>query len=154
MLAVMCYPSHVRVQLQNGSIKGVGELEVGDWVKIGPGAYSPVASFSIRRPNHKTEMVTLHMENGSQVTMTATHYLYVNSHLKHASEAVVGDHVLTAAGTWTRIVKVQKETVRGVYHPHTAFGEVAVGGIVSSCRSCQDRAVRPVQSTLLCTLAL
>lgn len=127
----VCFPADATVRLRHG-IKRMDQLTVGDSVHVGNGEYSNVFMFSHKQYYRMYDFLTLSTDTGHQVTLTPSHYLYVNGILTAAASVKVGDALRTSNGAPAYVVKVENERRQGLYNPHTSHGNIEVNGIVTS----------------------
>ncbi len=128
--SAVCFPASATVQLRDGQVKTMAELEIGDVVAVGDGQYSPVFMFTHKMQSVETEFVRIATAH-TQLTLTSGHYLYLSGALRAAGSARVGDSVETDDGV-VRIECVQRVTDRGLYNPQTLHGDVVVNGVRTS----------------------
>ncbi|KAI0563418.1 hypothetical protein FGB62_40g164 [Gracilaria domingensis] len=77
----ICFPADGSVQLEDGSVKRMDQLEVGDSVLVGHQQFSEVFMFSHRLSDVTNKFVKMELENGRSVEATVGHYMYVNGRL-------------------------------------------------------------------------
>lgn len=136
----VCFPASATVRLADGRSLTMGELEAGhEVVHNEAGGASKVFLFTHRMHVAETMFYRITTAVGHAVTMTGSHYLYVNSHLAAADSVVVGDHVRTTDGV-SVVTDVRRVKGVGLFAPHTQHGDLVVDGIVVSGYS---RAVSP-----------
>lgn len=128
----LCFPGDSEVELSSGSRIPMNELAVGDKVRVAPGKLSVVFMFTHKVETEQHSFVQLTTVSGRQIRLTAGHLLYVNGALRRAGHARVGDHLVTADGKMTKIMKVSSVQARGLYNPQTLQGDIVVDGIIAS----------------------
>lgn len=143
-VASTCFPDFATVRLQSGDVKRMGDLEIGDWVQVSTNEFSPVFMFTHRMsslgigPQTYSRLVTA---SGHALTLTPSHYLYVNGALKPAGVVVPGDVLVLADGRVSEVRAVGNILASaGLYNPQTLHGDIVVDGIVASTYT---TAVRP-----------
>eukprot|EP00181_Compsopogon_caeruleus_P001373 CAMPEP_0184681234 /NCGR_PEP_ID=MMETSP0312-20130426/4191_1 /TAXON_ID=31354 /ORGANISM="Compsopogon coeruleus, Strain SAG 36.94" /LENGTH=240 /DNA_ID=CAMNT_0027131921 /DNA_START=180 /DNA_END=902 /DNA_ORIENTATION=+ len=134
-----CFPGDAVVVMADGSLKGMSELEIGDWVSDGRGGSSPVFLFGHRDARREGNFVQVEAAvDGVEYVMQLSpgHFLPVGGRLLAARLVKVGDHVellkdgLLANGVVTGIQAIRKV---GLYNPHTLGGSIVVNGMMASC---------------------
>eukprot|EP00179_Madagascaria_erythrocladioides_P024018 CAMPEP_0198329660 /NCGR_PEP_ID=MMETSP1450-20131203/16360_1 /TAXON_ID=753684 ORGANISM="Madagascaria erythrocladiodes, Strain CCMP3234" /NCGR_SAMPLE_ID=MMETSP1450 /ASSEMBLY_ACC=CAM_ASM_001115 /LENGTH=577 /DNA_ID=CAMNT_0044033901 /DNA_START=261 /DNA_END=1994 /DNA_ORIENTATION=- len=128
----VCFPATATVELEDGSLKAMEHLQVGDRVRVSSGEFSDVFFFSHRLATTKHQFVQITAEDSSVVTLTASHYLYLNGALAPSKSAQVGDSIKTSRSGDSIIKSVERVVSRGLYNPHTRHGDVVVNGVVTS----------------------
>jgi hypothetical protein len=142
-----CFPANATVLLHDGSRKTMAELQVGDTVHVGRGAFSQVFMFShrIAAADSKTLFVSITATPDSAETspakpssqgpllLSADHYLYANDALVAASTVKVGDQLESGSGAPLRVTHVERVWGSGLYNPHTMTGDIVVDDIKTSC---------------------
>lgn len=125
----VCFPGMAAVELCDGSQKHMNDLEVGDRVAVGTGKCSEVFMFTHRMPSERHRFTVLHMDDNKQVTLTKSHFLYVNGERVPASEVRVGDTVENSDGGQARVAKITSAFAQGLFNPQTLHGDIIVNGI-------------------------
>jgi len=142
-----CFPANATVLLHDGSHKTMAELQVGDTVHVGRGAFSQVFMFShrIAAADSKSLFVSITATPDSAETssakpssqgpllLSADHYLYANDALVAASTVKVGDQLESGSGAPLRVTHVERVWGSGLYNPHTMTGDIVVDDIKTSC---------------------
>jgi len=130
-----CFPAIAKVQLQDGSVKTMAELKVGDMVHVGRNQYSKVFMFSHRMSAEESSsaFVSITTSNATKIQLTGNHYLYVNGALAAAHTVRVGDKLVTSDGSEDIVKGVENVRGEGLYNPHTMHGDIVVDGIITSC---------------------
>lgn len=128
----VCFPSSATVQLVDGTIKTMDNVELGDKVMTSNGVYSDVFMFTHKLANVKHSFVVLKTNSGSEIALTAGHMLYVNGALASAGTVKVGDSLESASGNLVEVVSISSKIMTGLYNPQTAAGDVVVNGIRAS----------------------
>jgi Hint module len=152
-----CFPSSGIVTLEDGSARRMDELVIGDRVLAafhhvtGAPVYSPVFLFTHRDPlAHSSShiRITHSASSSTPLTLTASHYMYINGALAAASTAKLGDTVYVAATcSSATIMRVDRGiTAWGLYNPQTIDGRIIVDGVVASTYT---TAVDPVIASAL-----
>jgi len=129
----VCFPAAETVVLQSGEVKKMEHLQVGDYVEDASGRFSKVYFFGHRVSDRESSYVRIQTRNNA-LTLSPSHFLFVNGRLELARNVKVGDRVELADGTSTLVSSVTSSVLaRGVYNPHTYSGEILVSGIRASC---------------------
>lgn len=126
-----CFPGDSLVELQDGAMKNMDALEVGDKVRVGPNEFSEVYFFSTSIGNTKTQFVKIHTDE-AEVTLTASHFLYANGKLVEAKDVKTGDDVILANNSKSTVRDVSTSWEVGLYNPHTMHGDIVVDGVLTS----------------------
>ena len=127
-----CFPADATVALENGSVKRMDEIVVGDRVSVGSGKFSEVFMFTHKLSDIKQDFVSLETATGATLRLTAGHYLPVNGKYVPASEANVGDIVTVSSGDSTTITSISSVVGTGLYNPQTSHGDIVVDGVLAS----------------------
>eukprot|EP00042_Codosiga_hollandica_P028930 m.155802 g.155802 ORF g.155802 m.155802 type:complete len:383 (+) comp52917_c0_seq2:1131-2279(+) len=127
-----CFPSDATVQLEDGSLKQMQDIEIGDRVLATTNTFSEVFMFTHRDALAQVPFVRISTEHGHVLRLTGNHYLYINGSLAAAQSARVGDTVLDHNGKTVVISGVSMERGSGLFNPHTLHGEIVVNGIQTS----------------------
>lgn len=130
--AGVCFPSTATVELQSGLTKRMSEVSIGDVVAVGNGIYSPVFMFTHKTASYYGEFMRFMLENGRQITLTESHYIYLSGVLRPAGSVRVGDTVQLADGSVSRVNGVSIVMDSGLYNPQTAHGDILVNGVRAS----------------------
>ncbi|EFJ27773.1 hypothetical protein SELMODRAFT_412024 [Selaginella moellendorffii] len=129
-----CFPGDATVQMYNGEIKFVRELNVGDKVAVGKNIYSDVYAFGHKDADVISKFFQVHSAS-NMLELTAGHFvpIAVNGKLvyKRAEDLKVGDS-LWESSKITEISKVEK---LGLYNPLTLSGSIMVNNVLASTHS-------------------
>mmetsp|Transcript_10086 Transcript_10086/g.25287 ORF Transcript_10086/g.25287 Transcript_10086/m.25287 type:complete len:460 (-) Transcript_10086:162-1541(-) len=132
-----CFPGSAEVELRDGSVRRMDELEVGDSVRVGPEEFSDVLFFSHRLFSGVFDFVRLEVSGAEQpLVLTKNHYLPVASRsnqLVAAGAVRVGDSVVLASGKTAAVISVAEARAEGLFNPHTVDGTLVVNGVTTSC---------------------
>lgn len=130
-----CFPGHATVQLRDGSVKAMQDLEIGDVVMVEhPNKFSEVFFFSHQNADHVGEFVHIETSVPSiSLQLSSRHLLYVNGQRKSASDVRVGDKLSVAhSDKVATVTKVSTMVGKGLYNPHTVHGDITVNGVATS----------------------
>lgn len=130
-----CFPGSATVELEDGRVKRMQDLVVGDRVLASVGVYSHVFGFTHKLPRsqNSSEFVRLCIgENNSHLLLTSNHYIYLNGELQTSSSAQIGDILSLGDGRFAAVTSVGREMDFGLYNPQTLHGDIVVNGIVAS----------------------
>jgi hypothetical protein len=108
------------------------DLKIGDIVLVAPGTYSPVFMFTHKIVNKVSEFVRITTTDGYSISLSRSHYLYINGVLQPAGSARVGNTVLRSCGRRTAVERVEYVVGTGLYNPQTLHGDIVVSGIIAS----------------------
>jgi len=132
------------VQLQDGAIKRMSELKLGDHVASGEGRFSPIIAFLHRELEAQVEYVELTFLVGDKqhtIELTADHRIFLWENSAQVDVAAVdvrigsklvlqGENEHPLSGFITGVSKLH---LRGAVAPLTYDGTVVVNGVLSSC---------------------
>ena len=126
-----CFPGSALVQLEDGSVKTMDELELGDRVQVSKNQYSEVFLFTHKISETLSEFMTIHTKSGCRLSLTAGHYIYVDGELKAAKDTKLGDYV-TCMKRRDPIISISKGMKQGLYNPQTFDGNIVVDGFLTT----------------------
>lgn len=126
-----CFPRDSTVELRDGAMRRMDEVNVGDVVKVGVGEYSPVILFTHRLVSGSFRFVNLQTAKAA-LKVSAGHFIYVNGALAAAQTVRVGDAIASGDGESAIVVNVDAVEGEGLFNPQTAQGDVVVDGFLSS----------------------
>lgn len=149
-----CFPSGATVELASGSIKKMGDLRLGDVVKVGQsGEFSEIYFFSHHHANQRASVISLETDKeGMPLQLSPGHLLKVNGKLQAARSVRVGDTLyMSAVGSEESssavVTRISRRVASGLHNPHTLHGDIVVNGVLASTFT---KAVHPaVARTLL-----
>lgn len=101
-----CFSTESTVLLRTGKTKIMRDLKVGDEVLVGPNVFSTVFMFTHSDPKAKSSFLRLVTASNHTVSLTASHFLYVNGLAKAARTIRIGDLVRLDSGLSSRINKI------------------------------------------------
>jgi Hint module len=127
-----CFPANARVRLSSGAYRTMSNLRVGDFVQVGPAMFSEIFMFTHRDAGGVHEFLQISTHDSAVISLSATHYLYVNSALAPAISIALGDSLMLADGRTSTVTKIEKVRARGLYNPQTLQGDIIVEGILAS----------------------
>lgn len=128
----VCFPGHVTVQMQDGSVKQMNEVQLGDRVLVEGGKYSEVFMFTHKMADVRYRFVHLTTDIGAKLALTSGHYIYVNGHLAAAATVKQGDSLMLADSTLTKVTAVDSVMSTGLFNPQTVHGDIIVNGLRAS----------------------
>lgn len=128
----VCFPAEASVELENGSIKMMKEVVIGDRVKVAQGVFSDVFMFTHKDSSTVHSFVTLKTAAGSSVSATEGHYIYVNGNLAMAKSVKVGDVLELGNGANTIVTSVEMSRKTGLFNPQTVHGDIIVDNVRAS----------------------
>lgn len=139
-----CFPADAQVELESGVMKRMGDLRVGDRVRVSATEFSDVLVFSHQLERVNVEFVVISTADGASIRLTPNHYLYVNGTLTAARRVAVGDmlrRIRHGAGSGMvgalesgdiAVTSVSMAWGEGLFNPHTIDGDIVVDGILTS----------------------
>ena len=127
-----CFPRDAVVELISGKKITIGELDVGDKIKTGPGEYSTVYMFDHKVEDIVSEFVKLSFNDGTRIRMTSSHYIQTASGLATAGSVGLREKILKSTGEWIQVSGISYEKGIGLYNPYTYTGKIVVDGVVTS----------------------
>lgn len=129
-----CFPASSKIALENGMQIRMDELKVGDVVKTTHNSTSTVFVFSHKDASTIAEYVSILCEDATTLTVSGSHYIYVDNDIKPARLAKVGDFLTMADGSKSVIQSVTSGVQRrGLFNPHTKSGSIVVDGFLVTC---------------------
>mmetsp|Transcript_39304 Transcript_39304/g.155927 ORF Transcript_39304/g.155927 Transcript_39304/m.155927 type:complete len:604 (+) Transcript_39304:588-2399(+) len=127
-----CFPADAKVNLVDGAIKEMWELEAGDRVLVADGSFSDVYAFSHRDPAVVSEFIRIESSDGHFIELSPTHYLVTGNELRAGKDIVLGDEIGLADGRSSPVIRISRVTKPGLYNPHTLQGTIVVNNVVAS----------------------
>lgn len=125
----VCFPADASVELEDGSVKAMADVQLGDRVKVGPEHFSDVFMFTHKLAQVRHRFVHIHTQSGHSLALTKGHYLYVNGVTAAASTVKVGDSVMLADHSISVVTMVDEVIGRGLFNPQTVHGDIVVNGV-------------------------
>lgn len=152
-----CFPASSLVQLKNGKLISMENLQVGDEIRDDSDSSSRVLMFTHSDERIMSKFIHIDSSHG-EIILSPSHYVYANGKLVLASTVQPGD-VMKSVGinndsmVSASVVRSVKYVVeRGLYNPQSNSGNIVVftnnTGIVASCYTA---AVKPVAGHSLLT---
>ena len=126
-----CFPGNACVMLENGALCEMKNLQIGQTVFTNAEECSEVYLFTHALEEAEATFVTLRTENDREITLTPSHYLFVNEKLLCASDVGEGDLLETDLGE-SKVISIVYCREKGLYNPHTLAGDIMVNGIHTS----------------------
>jgi len=139
-----CFPETARVELEDGSMSRIGDVQLGDRVRVSATEFSPVVFWGHRDANARAvTFVRVELASGRQLMLTDKHLAYVNGGLVAAGKIQVGDMMKDAElnGESSVVAVAKGLSAKGLYNPHTAHGDIVVDGVVVSTYGVVDARV-------------
>lgn len=137
-----CFPGASTVELAGGKRKRMQELRVGDQVRVSDGTFSTVFMFTHANAEYVgTNYVHLVASGNFALTAAKGHLVYVCHGVEKCDKAVVrvedvriGDGIYAGRMDVVRTVSdIRIVGGKGLFNPHTLYGDLVVDGIVCSC---------------------
>jgi len=125
-----CFSALNKVEVQGKGLVPISNLEIGDMIRAGNDAFSPVLGFGKRQHDKIAQYLQLFSEGleDTPLELTHDHMVFVSGKFVAASEVRVGDLLGTH-----RVVAIKEVLRRGAYAPVTESGDLVVGGVLASC---------------------
>ena len=142
--APTCFAGNTLVMVEDKGQITMQDLQVGDWVRVAGGKYSPVVAFGHQASRISANFIRLHTNATKSVPLdiSARHFVFLHEQQEYpvlAMSLKKGD-VLLGSGDASglsfeplEILKIEQITSEGIFAPFTADGTIVVNGIVSSC---------------------
>ncbi|OSX71655.1 hypothetical protein BU14_0515s0002 [Porphyra umbilicalis] len=144
-----CFPASATVEVAGRGSVAMGELALGDRVRVSASAWEPVVFFSHRDAAAVGAYVALTTASGRVLVATGGHLIYAADAaaaggwgLKPASAVAVGDtlplvstdgggaaNASAAAAAGGTVVGVAPAAAAGFFNPHTPSGDLIVDGV-------------------------
>lgn len=128
----VCFPAHATVHLEDGSVKPMRDVRIGDRVQVAHNLYSPVFMFTHKLPSVRHAFVRVRTRSAHTLTLTRGHYLLVNGVMAAASTVHTGDALTLADGSASVVTNVHIVSSVGLFNPQTVHGSIVVDGIRAS----------------------
>lgn len=147
-----CFPADAQAVLEDGSVKRMDELAIGDRVltldpATGKPAFSDIYMFGHQDASTRAPYVHVGTESGTELRLTADHYVAVAGPDGSWAGRVTlpGGQVTTNHSVWVtslgaaprleRVVYVSVRADTGLFNPYTLNGIIVVDGVVASAHS-------------------
>lgn len=128
-----CFPASATVVLEEGTVKKMEDLDIGDRVLVRNGDYSEVYFFSHRiGPSASFRFVEL-TTSETTLRVSANHLIFTDKGPVPAAFISPSDRILLAGGNFGKVERVSVESLPGLYNPHTLDGTIIVDGVAASC---------------------
>jgi len=131
-----CFPSTATVELDDGRIKTMRDLDVGDRVRVGPNSFSPIYFFGHRDQFVDFSYLAITLSDGSELSVSPGHFIYAFGprRLVPSSELQPGYFIYSGNHTEVtlEIISIRRHVGRGLYAPHTLQGDLVVNGVLVS----------------------
>jgi Trypsin/Hint module len=138
-----CFPGDATVNVQGRGEVTMEQLQIGDMVQVADGKFEAVYSFC--KKNGDTIVDYLHIFTADltkPLVMSPNHLVYVVAVVSTNGPAPltavegrsvrVGDSLVMADGTLTKVVKLAQGNKRGFYAPYTSSGIIIVNQLQAS----------------------
>ncbi len=126
-----CFPSHAELKLRNGTKIPMDSLRAGDDIQTRDNTTSRLYLFTHAEPSGRHEFIQLETRHGN-LTASLSHLVVANYKYIPASSVRPGDMLDTDIGLQSLVSRVSFVTARGLYHPQTLDGRIAVDGFVAT----------------------
>merc|ERR1719320_32807 len=132
-----CFTGQSLVCLPDGAEVKMKELKIGQSVMTldeeGSPAVTTFLGWLHKDTMMEAEFLEITTEDGHKITLTPTHIIMVNSDMKLARHAVLGDQLVSKTGAPTAVNSITKLVTKGVYSPLTMSSTILVNNILASC---------------------
>ncbi|EFJ07236.1 hypothetical protein SELMODRAFT_429979 [Selaginella moellendorffii] len=129
-----CFPGDATVQMYNGDLKLMRDLEVGDKVAVSKNVFSDVYAFGHKDADVISEFIQVHTAS-DMIELSEGHFIPVDAKgklvYKRAKDLQVGE-TLWGSSQITELSKVEK---LGLYNPFTLSGNIMVNNVEASSHS-------------------
>ncbi|XP_024521177.1 warthog protein 6 isoform X3 [Selaginella moellendorffii] len=123
-----CFPGDATVQMYNGDLKLMRDLEVGDKVAVSKNVFSDVYAFGHKDADVSSEFIQVHTAS-DMIELSKGHFIPVDAKgklvYKGAKDLQVGE-TLWGSSEITELSKVEK---LGLYNPFTLSGNIMVNNV-------------------------
>ena len=145
--APACFPADATVLLEDGSIRAMAELRLGDRVQVvradGSLGFSEIYLQTHKDALSAAPFVELTLASGRTLSLSPRHFIptgpsFADATVKAAEELRVGDLVWSQAGDGMAadpVVAARTLVDVGLYNPLTMTGTIVVDGVVASAHS-------------------
>jgi hypothetical protein len=127
-----CFPADAKVMLENGTEIMMKDVEIGTRVRTGAKESSDVFMFSHKFEEAVYSFLELTTKSGNKLTVTGSHFIYINGVAAQAQTAKEGDFLTLANGEKSEVVAIQTVRKTGLYNPHTVHGDIVVDGVLTT----------------------
>ena len=127
-----CFPETATVKLEDGSVKRMNELELGDAVLSSSGGYSQVFMWTHRITEGVFPFIRLMTSSGKFIELSEGHFLSVNGKYAAAGSVKIGDELHTSENSCEKVIQKTIVHRRGLFNPQTASGTIVVNDIIAS----------------------
>jgi len=128
-----CFPADATVRSENGNVKRMDQLDIGDRVMAGKHEYSSIYLFGHRLVSGMFDFVQISIANGKKIELSEGHLLLSNNHLVRADKIKLGDMLFDVIeGRTYPVTNIQTIHKLGLYNPHTMQGDIVVNDIQAS----------------------
>ncbi|PXF47051.1 Warthog protein 8 [Gracilariopsis chorda] len=127
----VCFPADASVRLQDGSVRTVSQLSIGDHVQVSHAKFSPVFAWTHADAHTKYRFVQLSTPSTS-ITLTPSHYIYADDVIRPAKSVTLGMKLRLHDGSQQQVIGKKYVWKTGLYNPQTVDGDIVVDGIVAT----------------------
>ncbi|KAA8494756.1 Protein hedgehog [Porphyridium purpureum] len=132
-----CFPADAVVELEDGRLVRMDELQIGARVRVSANEFSEVVFWGHKSPQAvpAERFVRLQLEGGIAITVSTGHLVPTQQGLRRAGVVRHGDLLAHVSHGWLRVETVEQPSgfVKGLYNPHTRHGSIVVNQVVFSC---------------------
>lgn len=141
----VCFSGDMTVLTEDGTVKRMNELKVGDHVLTSFGKYEAIYTFMHQLEDMASTMVKLSTNAGHEITLSPLHYLPIEGDLVPAKNVQPGQVLTLGNGNTTTVSDVTTVLKKGIYGPRTESDMIVVNNIVAGCST----AAMPLESSSL-----
>lgn len=156
-----CFSGDTTVRTFDGKDVQLRDVNLSDWVMtkyMDQIVYTQITSWLHRLPDKEVEFYRIVLKDGSQLKLTAKHYIY-KTICDQSFEGVIDLESMESKAEWAEnlkigdclyrvkdmeenphfvkaeIIGVERITEKGIYAPMTSTGDIIVNGIHASCHN-------------------
>lgn len=127
----VCFPADASVRLQDGSVRTISQLSIGDHVQVSHGKFSPVFAWTHSDANTNYRFVQLTTPS-TTITLTPSHYIYADDIIRPAKSVTLGMKLRLHDGSLQPVIEKKYVWKTGLYNPQTVHGDIVVDGVVAT----------------------
>mmetsp|Transcript_10643 Transcript_10643/g.18250 ORF Transcript_10643/g.18250 Transcript_10643/m.18250 type:complete len:707 (+) Transcript_10643:75-2195(+) len=128
-----CFPADAVVELENGLLRQMDQLAIGDRVRVSSTEFSDLYFFGHKLDTGMFPFVHLELANGKYLELSHGHLVWVKgAGWTRGTDVHLGDelfHVGTENESLVRVISTSEIMKRGLFNPHTLHGDLVVNRI-------------------------
>lgn len=126
-----CFPADATVTLAGGETRRMDELSIGDEVHVGNGKTSHIFAWTHWDAKYKSNSYVRIIAGDKTLTVTPTHFVYLNGRTVAAENVKKGDVLFGAdEDEHLQVSNVSRVAATGLYNPQTTHGDIVVDGFL------------------------